>query len=130
MDGPARHHPLLGELRWDERLKWWEAQVELTPGLPVALCLNAEKEYQVYAAPEELFEAGAEYLVQARAAEPRCRRVEAGKYCRGRREWPASSSRSSSPSVPPAAIPEIAVISQDGGRWGMVISVKTWGSSP
>jgi hypothetical protein len=73
MDEPVRNHLALGELRWDEQLKWWEAQVELAPGVPVALCLSAEKEYQVYAVPEELFAAGVEYLIWARAAEPQCR---------------------------------------------------------
>src|SRR5262249_16801368 len=43
------------------------------PGVTVTLGLSAEKEYQVYSAPEELFAAGLESLAWARAAEPRCR---------------------------------------------------------
>src|ERR1700677_1228723 len=72
-DGTVRKHPLLGELCWHDELKEWETTVPLTPGLDVSLVLSAEKEYQVYAAPEELFAAGAEYLAWARTAEPACR---------------------------------------------------------
>jgi hypothetical protein len=73
MDDVVRQHRPLGDLRWDDRLKCWEADVEIATGVRVALCLSAEKEYQVFAAPEELFAAGAEYLAWARQAEPHCR---------------------------------------------------------
>lgn len=73
MSEQVRHHSILGELRWDEQLKWWKAQVDLAPGLEVSLCLGAEKESQDLADPDELFAAGVEYLEWARKAEPLCR---------------------------------------------------------
>jgi hypothetical protein len=73
VDEQVRQHPVLGELRWDEQVQWWEAQVELIPGVTIALCLSAENECGDYVAPEELFAAGLKYLPWARAAEPQCR---------------------------------------------------------
>jgi hypothetical protein len=73
MDEPVRHHPILGELRWDEQLRWWDAHVELAPGIPVAFCLSDDGGDQANADPDKLFAAGGEYLAWARAAEPRCR---------------------------------------------------------
>jgi hypothetical protein len=69
MDEQRRQHPILGEVRWDEQLIWWQAEVELAPGCSVFLCLSAETGQ----APDVLFTAGVEYLEWARGAESRCR---------------------------------------------------------
>jgi hypothetical protein len=68
----TRKHPDLGDLRWDERLPGWEAEVELRPGCPVRLTLITEGRWAV-AEPAEVFEAAAAFLARAREFEPRCR---------------------------------------------------------
>ena len=74
MNEPAiEHHPVLGELRWDKQLHWWETEVELLPGHSISFCLNAEKAYKEYATPMELFPKGVAYLEWARSHEGQCR---------------------------------------------------------
>jgi hypothetical protein len=68
-----RDHPVLGTLRWDDQYEWWEVEVDFADSQRVALWLCAEKEYKVFAEPEELFTAGAKYLAWAKVAEPLCR---------------------------------------------------------
>jgi hypothetical protein len=68
-----RQFPGLGTLRWDNQLQWWESYVTVGEFTDVAFCLLAEKSYGVFAAPEELFPIGVEYLACARSAESQCR---------------------------------------------------------
>jgi hypothetical protein len=67
-----RKHPVLGRVQWDDRVNFWEANVELLPGCPVSFSIVTEAEW-AEADPAELFEVGAEYLAWARKAEPQVR---------------------------------------------------------
>jgi hypothetical protein len=57
----SRQHPVLGRLRWDERLDSWEARLDLLPGCPIRFAIVAEAEW-AGADPAQLFEIGAEFL--------------------------------------------------------------------
>src|SRR5581483_3977578 len=72
MGEAVRHHPALGELRWEAARDSWEADLDFAPGHPVHFAIVAEGEWEE-TDPAELFEIGAAFLAWAREFEPRCR---------------------------------------------------------
>ncbi|MCA9073013.1 MAG: DUF2262 domain-containing protein [Planctomycetaceae bacterium] len=68
MDNVVKIHPVLGELRWDNQLSWWETELEFLPGYSIYFSLDDEKNQ-----PDEVFSAGVKYLEWARTAELACR---------------------------------------------------------
>jgi hypothetical protein len=72
MDEAVRHHPALGELRWDAARHSWETDLDLFPGCPIHFAIVAEDEWEDVE-PAELFEIGTAFLAWAREFEPQCR---------------------------------------------------------
>jgi hypothetical protein len=64
-------HPVLGRLRWNGTLAWWEAQVELLPYSAISLAIDPVEEGT--ADPERSLAVAAEYLGWTRGAELTCR---------------------------------------------------------
>ena len=72
MGGLIRHHPTLGEMRWNTDRCRWESIFDLFPGCPIRFAVVADDERQV-TDPSNLFEIGSAFLSWARKFEPRCR---------------------------------------------------------
>lgn len=72
MPKKVRHHPGLGELRWDAEVNSWETTLDLHPGCPVRFAIVAEAEW-ADTDPAKLFEVGVTFLAWARGFEPKCR---------------------------------------------------------
>jgi hypothetical protein len=68
-----RKHPVLGRLQWDDRVKSWEADVELAPGNPIRFAIVVEGDWADME-PAKLFDIGASFLEWARKAESKIRK--------------------------------------------------------